>query len=89
MHEQVIVNLKEAVKDEIKKQDLDNKKYGFEIGRDFYNNMTLLDLHNYFSNNMSILSRLSLGDVSFEEAEKAVLKWRSSNDSKKAASERS
>lgn len=76
MSEQVVLNLRQAVKDEIKKADLDDKEYGFEIAKDFYNNMTLLDLHNYFSNNMSILSRLSLGDVPFEEAEKAVLKWR-------------
>lgn len=89
MHEQVILNLKEAVKDEIKKADLDNKEYGFKIARDLYSNMTLLDLHNYFANNHNIVSRLSLGDIPFEEAEAAVLKWRSSNDSKKAASERS
>ncbi len=53
-----------------------DKEYGFQIARDLYSNMTLLDLHNYFANNTSIVSRLSLGDVSFEEAEKAVLKWR-------------
>ena len=66
-----------------------DKEYGFNIAKDLYSNMTLLDLHNYFANNTSIVSRLSLGDVPFEEAEEAVLKWRSSNDSKKAASERS
>lgn len=65
------------------------EEYGYSIARDLYNNMTLLDLHNYFANNTSIVSRLSLGEVPFEEAEAAVLKWRSSNDSKKAASERS
>ncbi len=53
-----------------------DKEYGYFIGRDLYSNMTLLDLHNFFANNTSIVSRLSLGDVSFEEAEKAVLKWR-------------
>lgn len=89
MSEQVVLNLKEAVKDEIKKQDLDNKEYGFSIARDLYNNMTLLDLHNYFEDDTHIIFRLSLGDIPFEEAEEAVLKWRSSNDSKKAASERS
>ena len=57
-----------------------DKEYGYFIARDLYSNMTLLDLHNYFANNTSIVSRLSLGDVSFEEAEKAVLKWREDND---------
>lgn len=77
MSEQVVLNLKEAVKDEIKKQDLDNKKYGFEIARDLYN-MTMIDVHKYFDK--SIASRLSLGSLTFEEAEAAVLKWREEND---------
>lgn len=76
---ELVFNLRQAVKDEIKKQDLDNKEYGFKIARDLYCNMTLLDLHNYFANKGGFVSRISPGslwDIPFEEAEKAVLKWR-------------
>lgn len=76
MSEQVVLNLRQAVKDEIKKADLDDKEYGFEIARDLYSNMTLLDLHNFFANNNNIIQRVSCGKISFEEAEEAVLKWR-------------
>lgn len=79
MSEQVVLNLRQAVKDEIKKADLDDKEYGFEIARDLFVNMTLLDLHNYFANKGGIGSRLSPGcllHITFEEAEEAVLKWR-------------
>lgn len=79
MHEQVVLNLRQAVKDEIKKQDLDNKEYGFSIARDLYN-MTMIDVHKYFDK--SIASRLSLGSLTFEEAEAAVLKWREKNENR-------
>ena len=73
MSEQVVLNLRQAVKDEIKKADLDDKEYGFSIARDLYN-MTLIDIHKYFGNPLT--SRSSLNSISFEEAEEAVLKWR-------------
>lgn len=53
------------------------EEYGYSVARDLYN-MTLIDIHKYFDK--SIASRLSLNSLTFEEAEAAVLKWRSSNE---------
>lgn len=76
MAEQVVLNLKEAVKDEINKADLNNKEYGFEVAKDLFVNMRLTDINKYFGNSANILKRIADGKVSFEEAEKKVLEWR-------------
>lgn len=76
MSEQVILNLRQAVKDEIKKADLDDKEYGYSIARDLFVNMRLNDIKRYFGSNEVVLKRIADGKVPFEEAEEAVLKWR-------------
>ena len=53
------------------------EEYGYSIARDLYN-MTLIDIHKYFDK--SIVSRLSLNNLTFEEAEAVVLNWREDND---------